>query len=140
MSVCAPNNTSWQQKVQISIIIINIIIHIISELYFQVQPDIKDVTEPVQQKPKKSPTAVTFDWKDPLNLESKLTEEEIMIRDVAHQYCQEKLLPRVVLANRNEIFHRDIVNEMGELGLLGPTIKGYGCSGTKKSNNNSIPT
>merc|ERR1712183_619071 len=42
---------------------------------------------------------------------------------------QEKLLPRVVLANRNEIFHREIVNEMGELGLLGPTIKGYGCSG-----------
>ena len=110
-------------------VIINIIINIISKLYFQVQPDIKDVTEPVQQKPKKSPTAVTFDWKDPLNLESKLTEEEIMIRDVAHQYCQEKLLPRVVLANRNEIFHRDIVNEMGELGLLGPTIKGYGCSG-----------
>merc|ERR1712165_560862 len=95
----------------------------------KVQPDIKDVTEPVQQKPKKSPTAVTFDWKDPLNLESKLTEEEIMIRDVAHQYCQEKLLPRVVLANRNEIFHRGIVNEMGELGLLGPTIQGYGCSG-----------
>merc|ERR1719158_841493 len=95
----------------------------------KVQPDIKDVTEPVQQKKPKSPTAVTFDWKDPLNLESKLTEEEIMIRDVAHQYCQEKLLPRVVLANRNEIFHRDIVNEMGELGLLGPTIKGYGCSG-----------
>merc|ERR1711874_172231 len=95
----------------------------------KVQPDIKDVTEPVQQKPKKSPTAVTFDWKDPLNLESKLTEEEIMIRDVAHQYCQEKLLPRVVLANRNEIFHRDIVNEMGELGLLGPTIKGYECPG-----------
>merc|ERR1712012_339120 len=95
----------------------------------KVQPDIKDVTEPVQQKPKKSPTAVTFDWKDPLNLESKLTEEEIMIRDVAHQYCQEKLLPRVVLANRNEIFHRDIVNEMGELGVLGPTIQGYGCPG-----------
>merc|ERR1711884_833220 len=95
----------------------------------KVQPGINDVTEPVQQKPKKSPTAVTFDWKDPLNLESKLTEEEIMIRDVAHQYCQEKLLPRVVLANRNEIFHRDIVNEMGELGLIGPTIKGYGCSG-----------
>merc|ERR1712012_391356 len=43
----------------------------------KVQPDIKDVTEPVQQKPKKSPTAVTFDWKDPLNLESKLTEAEM---------------------------------------------------------------
>merc|ERR1712038_474547 len=93
----------------------------------KVQADIKDTNDPVK-KPK-SPTAVTFDWKDPLNLESKLTEEEIIIRDVAHQYCQEKLLPRVVLANRNEIFHRDIVNEMGELGLLGPTIKGYGCSG-----------
>merc|ERR1712209_271434 len=45
-------------------------------------------------------------------------------------YCQEKLMPRVVLANRNEVFHRDIMSEMGELGVLGPTTKGYGCSGT----------
>ena len=58
-----------------------------------------------------------------------MTEEEVMIRDMAHSYCQEKLMPRVVLANRNEVFHREIMNEMGELGLLGPTIKGYGCSG-----------
>jgi len=72
---------------------------------------------------------VAFDWKDALNLESKLTEEEIMVRDTAHQYCQEQLFPRVLLGNRNETFDRAIVSEMGELGLLGPTIKGYGCSG-----------
>lgn len=70
-----------------------------------------------------------FDWKDALNLESRLTEEEIMVRDTAHQYCQEKLFPRVLMGNRNETFDRNIVSEMGELGLLGPTIKGYGCSG-----------
>jgi len=72
---------------------------------------------------------VAFDWKDALNLESRLTEEEIMVRDTAHQYCQEKLFPRVLMGNRNETFDRAIVSEMGELGLLGPTIKGYGCSG-----------
>lgn len=77
----------------------------------------------------KKSKSVSFDWKDPLNLESRMTEEEVMIRDMAHSYCQEKLMPRVVLANRNEVFHREIMNEMGELGLLGPTIKGYGCSG-----------
>merc|ERR1711923_251319 len=70
-----------------------------------------------------------FDWKDALNLESRLTEEEIMVRDTAHQYCQERLFPRVLMGNRNETFDRAIVSEMGELGLLGPTIKGYGCSG-----------
>ena len=50
-------------------------------------------------------------------------------RDVFHDYCQEKLMPRVMLANRNEVFHRDIMSEMGELGVLGPTIQGYGCPG-----------
>jgi len=83
-----------------------------------------------QPTPVKKQSTVSFDWKDPLNLESQLTEEEIMIRDVAHDYCQEKLLPRVVLSARHQTFDREIVNEMGELGLLGPTIKGYGCSGT----------
>lgn len=72
---------------------------------------------------------VAFDWKDALNLESRLTDEEIMVRDTAHQYCQEKLLPRVLMGNRHETFEREIVSEMGELGLLGPTLKGYGCSG-----------
>jgi len=79
------------------------------------------------QNTKKSLAA--FNWKDPLDLESRLTEEEIMVRDTAHQYCQEKLLPRVLMGNRHETFDREIMNEMGELGLLGPTIQGYGCSG-----------
>ena len=72
---------------------------------------------------------VEFNYRDALNLESRLTEEEVMVRDVFHQYCQDKLMPRVVMANRNEVFHRDIISEMGELGVLGPTIQGYGCPG-----------
>ena len=48
--------------------------------------------------------------------ESRLTEEEIAVRDVSRDYCQEKLLPRVLMANRKESFHREIMNEMGELG------------------------
>jgi len=79
-------------------------------------------------KAKKAPLPA-FDWKDPLNLEINLTEEEIMVRDTAYQYCQEKLLPRVLMANRHETFDREIMTEMGDLGLLGPTIQGYGCSG-----------
>jgi len=74
-------------------------------------------------------TKQRYNWEDPLNLESLLTEEEIMIRDQAHQYCQEKLMPRVLEGNRHEKFHRDILSEMGELNLLGPTIEGYGCAG-----------
>merc|ERR1712126_245283 len=70
-----------------------------------------------------------FDYKDVLNLESRLTEEEIMVRDVFHDYCQEKLLPRVTKANRKETFDREIMEEMGDLGVLGPTIQGYGCPG-----------
>jgi len=80
-------------------------------------------------QPQRAASMAAFDWKDALNLESRLTEEEIMVRDTAHQYCQEKLFPRVLMGNRNETFDRAIVSEMGELGLLGPTIKGYGCSG-----------
>ncbi|XP_048847773.1 glutaryl-CoA dehydrogenase b [Brienomyrus brachyistius] len=76
------------------------------------------------------PPKVQFNWRDPLDLEGQLTEEEIMIRDSFRTYCQEKLMPRILMANRNEVFHREIVSEMGELGVLGPTIKGYGCAGT----------
>merc|ERR1711997_248717 len=72
---------------------------------------------------------VQFDFKDALNLECRLTEEEVMVRDVFHDYCQEKLMPRITLANRNETFDREIMEEMGELGVLGPTIQGYGCPG-----------
>merc|ERR1719508_412065 len=79
------------------------------------------VTPPAQKQ--------EFNYQDALNLECRLTEEEIMVRDVFHDYCQEKLMPRVMLANRNEVFHREIMSEMGDLGVLGPTIQGYGCPG-----------
>jgi len=72
---------------------------------------------------------IQFDYKDVLNLESRLTEEEVMVRDVFHDYCQEKLMPRITMANRKETFDREIMEEMGDLGVLGPTIKGYGCPG-----------
>ena len=70
-----------------------------------------------------------FVWEDPLLLEDQLTDDERMIRDSARAYCQEKLMPRVLEANRHEIFHREIMNEMGALGFLGPTLEGYGCAG-----------
>ena len=70
-----------------------------------------------------------FRWDDPLLLEEELTEEERMIRDSARDYCQEKLQPRVLTAFREERFDREIMNELGALGLLGPTIEGYGCAG-----------
>ena len=63
-----------------------------------------------------------FNWEDPFLLEQQLSEEERMIRETAHAYCQEKLATRVIEANRNETFDREIFNEMGELGLLGATI------------------
>ena len=71
----------------------------------------------------------TFKWEDALLLDDQLTDEERMVRDQAHAYCQEKLMPRVLHANRDEVFHREIMNEMGALGLLGATIDGYGCAG-----------
>ncbi|MDG1751755.1 MAG: acyl-CoA dehydrogenase [Thalassotalea sp.] len=72
----------------------------------------------------------SFNWQDPLLIDSLLSEEERMIRDSAHQYCQEKLMPRVLLANRNETFDPEIMKELGALGLLGCTIEEkYGCAG-----------
>ncbi len=68
-------------------------------------------------------------WQDALDLEGQLTAEEIAVRDAAHDYCQGSLMPRIVQANRHEVFHREIFTEMGALGLLGPTIEGYGCAG-----------
>ena len=70
-----------------------------------------------------------FDWEDPLLLADELTEEERMVRDAAHQYCQDKLASRVKSAFREERFDREIMNEMGALGFLGSTIEGYGCAG-----------
>ena len=74
-------------------------------------------------------TRPAFVWEDPLLLEDQLTDDERMVRDSASAYCQGKLMPRVIEANRMEKFHREIFNEMGELGFLGSTIEGYGCAG-----------
>ncbi|MEW6998336.1 acyl-CoA dehydrogenase [Colwelliaceae bacterium BS250] len=72
----------------------------------------------------------TFNWQDPLLLDSLLSEEERLIRDSAHQYCQEKLMPRILEANRHEKFDVEIMRELGELGLLGATLpEKYGCAG-----------
>src|SRR6478736_1099792 len=77
-----------------------------------------------------TPTAKSaFSWDDPLLLVEQLTEEERMVRDAARAYCQEKLMPRVLEANRRESFDRDVMLEMGKLGFLGSTISGYGCAG-----------
>jgi len=70
-----------------------------------------------------------FQWDDPLLLDDQLSEDERMVRDTARQYAQDKLMPRVLEANRHERFDREIMNELGELGLLGATIHGYGCAG-----------
>ena len=73
----------------------------------------------------------SFDWKDPMFLDQQLSDEERLIRDAAYDYCQDRLMPRVKQANRDEIFDREIMNEFGELGLLGATIpEEYGCAGT----------
>ena len=69
-----------------------------------------------------SADAKPFDWEDPFFLDDQLTEEEIAIRDAARDYCQDKLMTRVLEANRHEKFHREIMNEMGALGLLGSTL------------------
>jgi glutaryl-CoA dehydrogenase len=70
-----------------------------------------------------------FQWEDPLLLDEELSGEERLVRDSARSYCREKLMPRVLTANREERFDREIMTELGALGLLGPTIQGYGCAG-----------
>lgn len=76
-----------------------------------------------------SSTSLPFPWNDPFLIEKEFSEEELMIRDSAHDYCQSKLMPRIVEANRHEKYDREIMNEMGELGLLGCTLPAeYGCS------------
>jgi glutaryl-CoA dehydrogenase len=70
-----------------------------------------------------------FAWDDALRLETALSEDERAIRDAAHAFCQEKLFPRVLMANRHEKFDREIMNEFGEMGFLGATLDSYGCAG-----------
>ena len=72
----------------------------------------------------------TFKWDDPFLLNDQLTDEERMIRDTARKYCQDKLMPRILEANRHEVFHREIMTEMGTMGFLGSTIpEEYGGAG-----------
>jgi glutaryl-CoA dehydrogenase len=70
-----------------------------------------------------------FAWDDPFRLDEQLTEDERLIRDSAREYAQKRLMPRILEANRHELVDRTIFNEMGDLGLLGATIQGYGCAG-----------
>jgi glutaryl-CoA dehydrogenase len=71
----------------------------------------------------------SFNWEDPLLFDEQLSEDERLIRDSARAFCQEKLFPRVQDAFRREHFHREIMNEFGEMGFLGATLEGYGCAG-----------
>ncbi len=82
------------------------------------------VSKPVRNKGKFG----TFAWDDPLRLDEQLSEEERAIRDAAHDYAQEQLQPRVLMAFRNESYDRDIMTEMGALGFLGATLDSHGCA------------
>jgi glutaryl-CoA dehydrogenase len=74
-----------------------------------------------------------FAWDDPFLLEEQLTEDERLIQDSAREYAQKRLMPRILEANRHELVDRSIFDEMGELGLLGATIEGYGCAGVNQT-------
>jgi glutaryl-CoA dehydrogenase len=78
----------------------------------------------------KGPSLAPFDWADPFLLEEQLSEEERLIRDAARDFCQSRLMPGIVEANRHERFDRSILSEMGELGFLGSTVpEEYGGAG-----------
>ncbi len=79
--------------------------------------------------PAKPGAMASFQWDDAFLLDDQLTEEEKLIRDTAREYCTEKLMTRILMATREERFDREIMNELGELGMLGSTIEGYGCAG-----------
>jgi len=72
---------------------------------------------------------VLSNWDDILLLNDQLSEDERMIRDMAHDFCQQELMPGILMANRNEEFDPNIMRKFGEVGLLGATIDGYDCSG-----------
>ncbi len=73
--------------------------------------------------------ASSFQWQDPFLFTQQLSDDERAISEAAHQFCQERLQTRVLNAARHEQFDREIMNEFGEMGLLGCTIEGYGCAG-----------
>ena len=71
-----------------------------------------------------------FDWQDPLHLEHLLEDDDRMIRDSARDFAQNELLPGIIEANRHEKFDPTIMKKMGGMGLLGPTLEGYGIIGS----------
>jgi glutaryl-CoA dehydrogenase len=73
--------------------------------------------------------AAKFNWEDPFFLSQQLSDDERAIVEAAHNFCQEKLQTRVLMAARHEKFDREIMNEAGAMGFLGSTIEGYGCAG-----------
>src|SRR5262245_61715255 len=94
------------------------------------EPVMSQAAEKIAPSKPKSAKAADFNWEDPLDLEGELSEEERMVRDTARDYAQEKLFPRVLTANREERFDREILTEMGALGMLGSTVpEEYGGAG-----------
>ena len=71
----------------------------------------------------------SFQWQDPFLLNAQLNDDERAIVDAAHDFCQDKLQTRVLMAARHEKFDREIMNEFGSMGFLGSSIEGYGCAG-----------
>ena len=91
---------------------------------------VQSAAKAADKKPAKSAKDAPFNWEDPLDLEGELTEDERMVRDTARGFAQDRLFPNIVEANRTERFDRNIVTEMGALGMLGPTIpEEYGGAG-----------
>ncbi|HUK59332.1 MAG TPA: acyl-CoA dehydrogenase [Stellaceae bacterium] len=85
-------------------------------------------TAPAPGRAKSAEKAV-FDWRDPLLLDELLAEDERLARDSARAFAQDKLMPRIKTAFREERVDRELLPELGRLGFLGATIEGYGCAG-----------
>ncbi len=90
--------------------------------------EMKRVVETGAHKPAGKGSFTPFEWDDALHLDTQLTEDERAIRDAAHEYCQNKLFPRVLKGFREETFDRSIMSEMGEMGFLGATLSTHGCA------------
>lgn len=73
--------------------------------------------------------APIFNYEDAFSLDAQLSDEEILIKDNFKNYCNQRLMPRILMANRNEHFDKEIMKELGQLGVLGSTLNGYGCQG-----------
>lgn len=86
-------------------------------------------TPPPEVLRKAAMSAAAFNWEDPFRIDDLLTEEEIMIRDTARSYAEERLKPRILEANRHECFDVQVMQEMAGLGFLGATIDGFDCAG-----------